>query len=187
MVKYCKNCGAKYDDDASFCQDCGKKFEVKTKPTTNNNTKIIIALLCLIITILLVGTLITSGIFSPHEEELQLKEYDFIDFTMLVPKDSDFKEYSNVGKGTSYWAIGYENTNNEDYELVTVWVSNYDSSSAYVNDFVESDGDLDVYEPLYEGSYMINRYVDGYYIQIASMGGNLDTLKEMARSIEVTK
>lgn len=185
MTKYCNNCGAKLDDGASFCHDCGKKFEVKSQ--IPKNTKIIIALLCIIISILLVGTLITSGIFNPPEEELQLEEYDFIDFTMLVPKDSNFKEYNSVGKGTDYWAIGYENTNNDNYELVTVWISNYDSSSAYVNDFVESDGDLDVYEPLYEGSYMISRYVDGYYIQIANMGGDLDNLKEMARSIEVTK
>lgn len=119
---------------------------------------------------------------NPVEDSTSgLKEYDFINFTMLVPKDADFSEYDSVGKGTSTWAIGY--SSNDNAELSTVWVGNYKPSNI-MYDYIEKDGDLEIYSGAYN-SHVIERNVGGYDIQIVGTA-DLDKLKEMANSIKVT-
>lgn len=160
-------------------------MELIAKKEPKDNKMIIIGLLCIIVVLLIVVTLFVSGVLTT-QEELELERYDFENFTMLVPKGSEFKLSDTVGEGTNYWAIIYKNNLEENNELFMVSVSNYKATSTYANDFIGQDGDLEVYEPTFNGTYMIHRYVDGYYIKIFNFDGDLDNLKEMARSIEIT-
>ena len=36
MVKYCKNCGSKLEDDSVFCNECGTKFGESSKNNFNS-------------------------------------------------------------------------------------------------------------------------------------------------------
>jgi hypothetical protein len=176
---YCDNCGAENSDSDNFCRQCGNKLE----HPQNKNYKTVIGLLIIIIVLLIIIAAFASGIMTPQDEQVKLESYDFGYLTMDVPKGSEFNEYDNVGKGTTYWAIGYSNSN-EDHELIMVWISNYDSSPGY--DFIEKEGNLDIFKGPFNNSYMIQRHVDGYYIQVSGLNG-LDILKEIANSIEVEK
>lgn len=187
-INFCQDCGAELTDSSNFCENCGTKlqttqtFTSKFKSIEPKHRNIIIALLAIIGILIVATAIITTN--SPSDDSLELERYDFGVVSMDVPKGSSFHEYDSVGKGTQYWAIGYENSLEDNDELFMVWIGNYDSSDFYSSDFVERDGDLDVYEPL-GGSYMIQRQVGEYYIQIDSIGGDLDNLKQIARSIEV--
>ena len=180
MQETCNNCGAENSGSDNFCRQCGKKLEHPEK----KNYRTIIALLGTIIVLLIIIAVFASGIMAPQEDSVELEEYDFEYLTMDVPKGSHFEEYSSVGKGTAYWAVGYSNSNDDIHELIMVWIANYDSSTAY--DFTEKEGNLDIFSGPYNNSYMVQRHVDGYYVQVAGMD-DLDTLKEIANSIEVEK
>ncbi len=177
---YCDNCGAENSDSDSFCRQCGKKLEQPQK----KNYKIIIGLLGIIIVLLIIIAVFTSGIMTLQDKPVELKSYDFEYLTMDVPKGSEFEEYSSVGKGTTYWAIGYSNSNDEIHELIMVWISNYENSPTY--GFIEKEGNLEIFKGPYNNSYTIQKHIDGYYIQVSGMNG-LDILKEIANSIEVEK
>ena len=147
------------------------------------NHKIIIVLLVIII-ILLAGVLIyVSGILTTDNNELELETYDFGHITMSVPKGSNFTEYDSVGKGTSYWSIGYTNNNDEIQDLNIVWIGNYKPSNDIIFDYIETDGDMEIYNAPY-GNKVIDRHVGDYYVSISGMG-DIDNLKEMAKSIKV--
>lgn len=183
MDIYCENCGERNDADFNFCRNCGTKLrtpivKANTKRSDDKNKVIILCLAGLI------GVLAIATIFSLSAplgtSGFGLKEYDFENFTMLVPADAEFIEYDSVGKGTSNWAIGYSS---ESTELATVWIGNYNPSAAAYT-YLERDGDLEIYTGPYN-SYMIQRNVGGYYFQILGTG-ELDDMKEMANSIELT-
>ena len=181
---YCPNCGCENSDDAKFCRDCGETLESPDTPQktakNENHKKIIIGLIIVIAVIIVVGAIYISA--NPvGDDSLKLKEYDFGNFTMQVPQDASYNEYDSVGKGTKYWAIGYSSG---ESELFMVWISNYETASK-TYDFIEQDGDLAVYQMLYNGTYLIQRHIGGYYIEISGQC-DLEDLKVMANSIKVT-
>ena len=186
MTKYCENCGAHLKEDAKFCPECGQKSEIKTVPQTNENKrnkKIIYILLAVIIVFILLITLSIGGVLNPPNKTVKLEKYDFGYVTMLVPEGSEFSETDSIGKGTAYWTIGYTNKLKSN-ELYSVWIGNYDGASSYVYKFLEKDGDLEVYQVGFNQSYSVQKHVGQYYVQVCGFE-DLDTLKEIANSIEV--
>ena len=49
MVKYCQECGAKLDDDASFCDECGESFDSLSNNDVNASNRFNILIIGLII------------------------------------------------------------------------------------------------------------------------------------------
>lgn len=181
---YCPECGGENNDDAKFCKHCGEDLEpLESETTLNKKNKHIIIISILIAVIIIIGAAIylTTNTTS-NEDTLTLKTYDFGNFTMLVPEEATFKEYDSVGKGTEYWAIGYSSDNSN---LYTVWIGNYNGTGPELYDYVGTEGDMEIYSGAYN-STIIQRHVDGYYIQLLG-SGNVEDLKEMAKSINVTK
>lgn len=185
--RFCENCGSELTSSDDFCSECGHSLKktgpLATKSNKNNNMKIIIGLVAVVAVLLVIGTLFMSGIFTPEDSEIKLETYDFGTFTMLVPEGSEYHEYDSIGKGTDYWAIGYENTAEENMDLFLVWFSNYEPNNNVAYQFEESDGDLEIYDASY-GAHMIHRTVDGYCFQITGTA-DINTLKEISNSIEV--
>ena len=182
MDIYCENCGERNNAEHNFCRNCGTRLrtpivKANTKKSDNKSKVIILALIGVI------GVFVIAGIFSLSnpvtDNGLSLKEYDFENFTMLVPADAEFFEYDSIGKGTSHWAIGYSS---ESTDLTTVWIGNYEPSAAAYT-YLERDGDLEIYSGPYN-SHMIQRNVGEYYIQISG-AADLEDMKEMANSIEL--
>lgn len=188
MAKYCENCGADLEEGTKFCPECGQEVKIKTVPHTNENKtnkKIIYILIAIIIVFIVLITLSIGGVFNPPDNTINLEKYDFGYVTMMVPEGSEFSEFNSIGKGTAYWSIGYENKL-ESSELYSVWIGNYATGSSYRVKLIETDGDLEVYTVAYNESYAIQRHVGDYYVQVYGLR-DLDTLKEIANSIEVSK
>lgn len=180
-INFCTNCGKEISPEETFCGECGKKLSEPEKPK-NDNKKV------LIIFGAILGVLLIAAIFfmATSTHDVELETYDFGYVTMLAPVGSHFSEYDSVGKGTDYWAIGYENSLEDDSTLYMVWIANYDGTNSGIHKYIESEGDLDIYQFEYENSYVIQRHTGGYYIQVAGFD-DLDTLKEIAHSIKVEK
>ena len=181
-ANFCPNCGNELTSGEDFCSECGIKIDSKHSMIKKSDKKILIIVAAIAVAILIAA--VANGVMS--QQDVELETYDFGYMTMLVPVGSHFSEYDSVGKGTDYWAIGYENSLEDSSTLYMVWIGNYDSSGGDIYDYIETDGDLDVYQFEYKGSYMIQRHIGGYYIQVAGFD-DLDTLKEIANSIEVKK
>ena len=178
----CPKCGNENENEAKFCKHCGAKLESpKSKINTNERDKKVIIGLLIIIGILIAASAIFLTMNLTSDNGPEFETHDFGDFTMKVPKGTTFKEYSTVGKGTNYWATGYECDGSDD--LYTVWVGNYDGASEYVYDYVGKDGDMTIYRGPFNTTSLM-RHVDGYYIQLGGPG-DVELMKEMARSINV--
>ena len=178
MGDYCENCGCKLNKNDEFCPDCGSPMKSPQKDVEKSNRTIIIALL-IVIVLIMVGLVATKFTLIQNDQP-ELERCDFGYLTMSVPKGSDFVEYSSVGKGTAYWAIGYTNEGEGDTDLMIVWISTYDGTSIY--DYLGRDGDLDIFDGELN-TYIVQRNVGGYYVQLT--GSELDDLKQMARSIQL--
>ena len=184
MDIYCEKCGTKNNTTAKFCKECGEPInnEPPQEEVKGNekNKKIIFALIIVIVVILAIGAIYLSTNPQIGDNTLKVKEYDFGNFTMNVPEDASYSEYDSIGKGTRYWAIGYES---DAPELFMVWIANYESTSK-TYEHVETDGELEVYHVMSD-MYTVERHIGGYYIDITG-NADLKDLKDMARSISVT-
>ena len=178
----CPNCGWENKSSARFCEKCGTEL---TQPSnTNNNNKIIIALIAAV-AILAVGVIFAGGFLN---SEVPLETRDFEVFTMAVPKGSEFQEFTSM---PSYGNIGgfifLENVGDYSKEVYMLEVSTTASDSPTEEfSFDHTDeGDVAVYKDHTGQSklYYATKKIDGY--TFALMGEDYKTMVKMINSVEI--
>jgi hypothetical protein len=188
----CPECGKENAQSAKFCKYCGA--DLTAPPTKGNdnsenkivshktddskkNTKIIIAVLAVVVIVLAGLVIYASGILTP---EIPLETQEFDQFTIDVPVESKF-------------VLGNQHTTDKDNIIVM-----YDNKGKYSNEAYAIDVGNNLTEDLIaDGAELIEetsnakiyKYEDTYEIlanfdesQILLIGSDLDTLKRMADS-----
>ena len=142
--------------------------------------KKIIIILIIIIAILLASILYV--VMNNENKELELKTEDFEYFTMSVPVESNFQLNKNYDKGSGYWTKCYDNTNDEIVGISSVWISNYQPKNNQF-EYVGTEGDMKIYTVPNVHGIIVERYVDGYYIEVMGIN-DLDLVKQLAKTIK---
>lgn len=173
MAKRCPYCKSEISTTTTICPNCGRKVK------SQNN---IAGLLGLVIVISILIILSFNGILASNETVYGLETYDFGNFTMLVPEGSSFIEYDYFKGGDDFWAVGYDNTLENDYKLSDVWVANYNRTNLTQENLIDNDGDLEIYNSMFNKSYIIQKEVGDFYVTVIGID-DLETLKEIANSI----
>ena len=192
----CPKCKTENSDSAKFCKTCGASLNSKTMShknvinsfssdeINNKNKKILIAILAIVVVSLAGAFIFSSGILGSNEIPLETQNFEI--FKIDSPVGSKFIEYTSM---PSYANIGgfilLENVGNYSQEVFMLGVSTLEFSLPPSNfALVDGEGDIKIYENSSVNLYLVERTIDGYTFSL--MGNNLDLLKKMINSVEIT-
>ena len=192
----CPKCKTENSDSAKFCKTCGAPLNSKTMShknvinsfssdeINNKNKKILIAILAIVVVSLAGAFIFSSGILGSNEIPLETQNFEI--FKIDAPVGSKFIEYTSM---PSYANIGgfilLENVGNYSQEVFMLGVSTLEFSLPPSNfALVDGEGDIKIYENSSVNLYLVERTIDGYTFSL--MGNNLDLLKKMINSVEIT-
>ena len=190
----CPKCNSYNNDNAKFCRKCGASLlhdetseftpPAKTYVEESFFKKNKLLLICIAaVAVIAIG----AGVYAfTMGHDVPLQTQNFGQFSMSVPKGSNFVVDSSADMGLVGGFATYKNLGDYSDEAYYFDVSSLSSSltpSGFTLD--STDGDLKIYKDTGDsGLYVVQRNVNNYMFRI--MGKDLDTLKEMARSIQVT-
>ena len=186
MPDYCKNCGARLNENSKFCPECGTKAPEKTQTEqADNKTRNMIIALVAVVAVLAIGVGFASGLFHT---EVPLETLDFGAFTMSVPKGAQFEEFSSV---PSYPGIGgfifLENKGEYSKEVFMLDVSTLQSHSV-ADDFAfdRKEGNIEIYKDRTGETNLKYLLRDMGNYDFGLMGEDTDTMIKMLNSVKVT-
>jgi hypothetical protein len=157
-----------------------KPAEVKKEKRKFNLSKNDVSTLLIAVIIIFIAGASIYSFFTPNSSPLQSK--DFESFSMSVPIGSDFVKDSSAG--ITDGSLIYKNKGSYSNEVSVIDINKFSTSIPSNFTLKSEDDNYRIYQSNgWDGNYLVVRNVNKY--QFVLMGSNLDTLKDVAISIQV--
>lgn len=175
----CPKCGNENNDDSKFCKECGEPLKA-SQP--RNNNKLIITVLIVVVIFLIGGVIYASGILTP---EIPMENQDFKVFTLDIPVGSNYVITDQAPDVNGNMLITWANHGDYAEELYGIFIGkNLTKKVATDNEFVEKNGNMEIYKNETPDGTIYSIYVTGNNSQLYIFGTDLNALKRAASSFK---
>lgn len=178
----CPKCDSENNDTAKFCHKCGadlKSAPAKTEKSLLDNKGLIA-----IIAIIAIVAAAAVG-YAVIASQPALENKDFGAFSISLPKGSNFVLESSVTNVPGKLYVAYTNRGEHSNDAYSFSISESKIVPTNAGQQVETSGSQKIFENKTSSGSVYTLYDDRGSCALILIGGNLNLLKEMAKTFQI--